>query len=107
MRSGAVYVVRCAIKTPAHGWGHPLLIDNAIKDRGPSRFRYLFTQYQQLPSTSRVNYFSFQGKENFKMYNYVTKLMLVVFVMVGGSVTAVTTFAKSAQDITLYSDYIE
>lgn len=41
------------------------------------------------------------------MNNYVTKLMLIVFVMVGGSVTAVTTTANSAQDIRLYSDYIE
>ena len=101
------YAVRRAIKTPAHGRGHPLLIENAIKDSGSSQYRYLLTQFQQLPSTSRVNFLIVQGKENFKMDNYVTKLMLVVFVMVGGSVTAVTTTAKSTHDMKLYSDYIE
>jgi hypothetical protein len=41
------------------------------------------------------------------MDNFVTRLVLVVFVMVGGSVTAVTTAAKSAHEVTLYPDYIE
>ena len=40
------YAVRRAIKTPAHGRGHPLLIENAIKDRGSSQYRYLLTQFQ-------------------------------------------------------------